>query len=170
MAQYGEMLGVAVARQSTSTPKKTVYNAFSEYFNNPRMTKVKNTNEFSVYMSKAYCLLNKECRYLIAFVKLNLMPIKHSEDLTNLEWVSFQTRTLPDKHDLASHLYNAKRGGLLDTRIEKIDTSSEASTYTCDKLGLVITLLHTKEGLNQYAPTGSVITALETYQTIITWA
>lgn len=170
MAQYGEMLGIAVARQTTTVSKKTVYGAFSDFFNNPRMTKLKNTEDYSVYMSKSYCLLNKDCRYLVAFVPLNLMPIKHSEDLLNLEWVSFQTRTLPDKHDLAPHLYNAKRGGLLDAHIERIDTTDSASTYTCDKLGLVITLLHTKEGLNQYAPTGSVITALETYQTVITWA
>ena len=45
--------------------KQNIYDMFTSYYNNPKMTKLKDIEQYSMYVAKAYCLLNKECRYLI---------------------------------------------------------------------------------------------------------
>jgi hypothetical protein len=161
MAEYGQMI------ESYDPNLDVMYMAFAEYFNNPTMTKIKDVEKFSVYMSKTYCLLSRECRYLIAFINKDGRGIGTLEELKTMAWISFQTRTLPDKHELLPHSYTAKRGGSLDVEINRIKTGEKASTYTCSKLPITLTLLHPKKGSNYYQDKGSVIAALETYQTII---
>ena len=163
MAQYGELV-------DTYEPEHDkIFKAMSDFFNNPSMTKIKNVNNFSVYMSKTYCLLSRECRYLVALVEKDDAHLGKKESLANLRWVSFQTRTLPDNHDLPPHSYTAKRGGILDVEINRIKVEERASIYSCKGLPLQITLLHTKKGSNDYQNKGSVIAALETYQTTVTF-
>lgn len=149
--------------------KESLYEAFDIYFNYPSMTKIKDVENYSVYMSKTYCLLSNECRYIVVFIAKNDMPTNSQERLINLKWHSLQTRTLADQHSLPPHDYQPRRLPSLNVviRREKIDT--EASTYICDSLPIIVTLLHTKNGSNDYQERGTVVSALETYQTIITF-
>lgn len=163
MANYGEVIG------NYNPEYDRIYREIDSYFNHPTMYKIKNTDgKYSVYMSKTYCLLSKECRYLVAIVALNYMPIGGIEKLENLQWISFQTRTLEDNHDLPPHNYQAKRDGFLKKVIDKITNTDGYSLYSCSELPIQVTLLHTKAGSSDYKPKGNVIAALETYQTIIT--
>lgn len=163
MAHYGEILDVY------EPDKDVIYQSMTKFFNNPTMTKIKDIGKYSMYMSKTYCLLNRNCRYLIAFIIKDVHPVGSKEELANLRWDSFQTRTLPENHNLPPHAYKAQRGGLLDVPIKRTNVDDEASTYDCEKLSLVVTLLHTKKGASEYNDNGTLIAALETYNTVITF-
>ena len=184
MAQYGEMFGDAQVHYNTEPQsnaqqygellnayepsKEKMYQAFDDYFNHPTMVKIKDVNGHSMYMSKTYCLLSNECRYIIAFVRQDSMPVRTKESLKILQWVSLQTRTLPDQHSLPPHGYQPKRDGPLHVPIVRTSVTSEASTYSCNDLPVTVTLLHSKKGSVQYQDRGNIIAALETYNTIIT--
>ncbi len=163
MAQYGELLDVY------EPEKDAFYGYFDDYFNHPTMVKIKNVSELGVYMSKTYCLLTNECRYIIVFVNEDYQPAGTKQELKKLPWISLQTRTLSDKHDLPPHDYQPKAIGPLNKKIVRINKTNEASTYRCEGLPITITLLHTKTDTDsEYQQYGNVITALETYQTVIT--
>lgn len=163
MAQYGELLN------AYEPERDALYGYFDDYFNHPTMVKIKNISELGVYMTKTYCLLTNECRYIIAFVNHDYNPVGMKMDLKKLSWVSLQTRTLTDKHDLPSHDYRPRAIGPLNKKIVRINKTKEASTYKCDEIPITITLLHTKHDTDaEYQQYGNIISALETYQTIIT--
>jgi hypothetical protein len=163
MATYGKII------ESYEPDKDTMYKVFSEYFNNPTMTKIKNINIFSMYMSKTYCLLSMECRYIIVFVLQDAFSIGAIEELVTMRWVSLQTRELPDKHTLPPHSYNAVGKGPLTAIIIRTSVEDNSSTYSCESFPITITLLNSvKKNSSVYQDRGTVIAAIETYNTIIT--
>lgn len=166
MSHYGEYLG------TYEPDKQNIYDAFVSFFNNPTMTKIKDIdNMFSMYMTKTYCLLNRDCRYIVILINKDNRSIGSVDLLSSFYWFSLQTRTFSqnEKYNLPSHSYNAVRGGLLDKPIFRTELTDEASIYKCDELKLSITLLHTKNDHNEYIEKGNVLQALETYQTIVTF-
>jgi hypothetical protein len=164
MEEYGEAIG------GYKPEREIVYSAWVTYLDNPTMIKVKDVHEFSMYMTKTHCLLSKQCRYLIALVTKDSMPVGTPEELRNLKWKSFQCRTLEDKHELPPHFFVPKAAGVMGSKLTRIETTDETSTYTCAELPLVFTMLHAKPGVSEYYNTGKVAAALETYQTIVTFA
>lgn len=69
------------------------------------------------------------------------------------------------------HGYVAVAEGPLTAHIFRTDVSKQASTYKCNDLPLIVTLLHTeKKDSNVYQPKGTVIAGIETYETIITFS
>jgi hypothetical protein len=150
--------------------KNHVYEAFVDYFNNPTMYKIKNVKEFSMYIVKIYAMLGNAYRYLIAFVPRDFEPLGTKKLFQDCEWVSLQTRTLEDQHRIPAHSYTAGLIHPLDQKITVQDRSMERSLYKAEKFPLDITLLNTRKNhLHQYHPTGTIISALETFQTIITF-
>lgn len=163
MAHYGQLLDVY------EPEKESLYEDFDNYFNHPIMTKIKNVNDLSMYMTKTYCLLTNECRYIVAFVRVDHNSVSTRKALKELSWVSLQTRTLSDQHTLPPHDYQPRATGPLNKIITRVKIEDGASTYHCDDLPIVVTLLHTKsDSKMEYQPKGNVIAALETYQTIVT--
>jgi hypothetical protein len=114
-----------------------------------------------------YCLLSTEYRYLIVFVEKDGAFPTNEEKLVNLRWLVLQTRTLSDYHDISSHDYEAKRGGILNAEIIRSTVKNNVPTYKCEKLPITISLLHNLNSSSDYQPKGTVIAALETYQTIV---
>ena len=164
MEDYGELLDGGYEPENDY-----IYNLFSKYFNNPNMTKIKNQGNYCLYASKIHCLLNRECRYVIAITNNDGKNIGTVEELRTMKWVSLQTRSLNENLNAVTHGYTAVAEGPLTAIIRRIDVSKEASTYSCDDLPIVVTLLHTeKKNSDSYQPKGTVIAALETYETIIT--
>jgi hypothetical protein len=163
MAQYGELL------DPYEPEKDDVYTNLDNYFNHPVLTKIKNVSDLSVYMVKTNCLLTNEYRYIVVFVKQDHTPVDTGKPLKNLSWVSLQTRTLQDNHDLPAHDYQPRAIGPLNKKISRVGKTKDASTYKCESLPLTITLLHTKADFElEYQQQGNIISALETYHTIIT--
>jgi hypothetical protein len=164
MASYGIII------DEFASVNENIYQMFVDYFKNPVMTKMKDESNFSMYACKAYCLLSKECRYIIVFVNKDNFSIRTEKKLSELFWVSLQTRTLYDQFDIKTHGYQPVAEGPLLAKIERIDISKEASTYKCEDFPIVVTLLHTlKKNSDTYQNRGTVIAALETWETIITF-
>lgn len=165
MANYGQLL------DDFQPEKENVYKAFSDYFNNPTLTKIKNVdNHYSVYMAKTYCLLSTECRYIVVIVELDQENEGSSKQLKDINWVSFQTRTLSDNHNLPPHNYNVVSKGPLLSKITRIKKDDNGSTYRCEDFPIQIMLLNTPKKNNfSYQDNGNVIAALETWETIVTF-
>lgn len=163
MTEYGELFS------EINCDADNMRSGFVAYFNNPVMTKTKSVNGCSIYMAKNYCLLSRLCRYLVAIIEEDNEKIDTKKSLDSLEWVSFQTRTLSENYSLPSHSYVAKRGGPLDIKITRTDISQRGSTYNCENsFPITITLLHENgKSSNDYQPNGTLISALETFNTII---
>jgi hypothetical protein len=163
MAHYGELL------DAYEPEKDALYGYFDDYFNHPTMVKIKNVKNLSVYMTKTYCLLTNECRYIVVFVPQDYNSVGTKQELKSLSWLSIQTRTLSDNHDLPSHDHQPRAIGPLNKKIVRIKKTKLASTYRCEGLPLTVTLLHTKDDTDsEYQQYGNVVSALETYQTIVT--
>ena len=159
---YGELL-------SKHTDKSIIYKAFADYFKNPTMTKIKNINGFSMYLTKLHCLLSTQKRYIIVFIPQDINLIRHTEKLSLLKWKSIQTRTLTDHYDLPKHIHVPTSKTPLKQSINLVKRSDECSVYHSDSFPLEITLLHDKKGSFDYQKKGTIIAALETYQTLIQW-
>jgi hypothetical protein len=145
-----------------------MYEVFSKYLNDPVMTKIKNVEGYSVYMTKTYCLLSNQCRYIVVIIPVDGEDTGNKERLSRLRWISLQTRTLEDKHDLESHYYTPVAEGPLTSIIYKVKSNDVSSTYNCDDFPIVVTLLSVEKQSNEYQNRGTIIAALETWQTIIT--
>ena len=148
-----------------------IYDMFTDYLNNPGMTKIKNDNNLSMYLTKTYCLTSTTCRYIIVFVPQNNSPLGSSEYLKDLKWVSLQTRTLEEKFpSIKYHGYIPEEKGPLLAKIHRMDITKEVSTYKCDDYPIIVTLLHdTKKNSDTYQNSGNIVIALETWNTIVTW-
>lgn len=165
MAQYGKIID-----NNYNPERDNIYKMFIDYFNNPVMTKIKNQDKFSMYMTKAYCLTALTCRYIIVFIYLDNNQVGSEKNLENLRWISFQTRTLDSKLNIVSHGYMKELKGPLLSKIKRVNITPEASTYICDELLLTVTLLHTKQKTQDaYQENGNIILALESWETIITF-
>ena len=163
MAHYGQIIN------NYNPIKNELYKNITNYFNNPVMTKIKDVEKYTMYMTKLYCLLSNNCRYIIVFVNKDNFPKDTTQNLADLEWISLQTRTLPDKYELKSHGYQPKNHPELKKIITRFKKDNKASYYNCEYYPISCTLLHTKTNTtNEYQPKGAIITALETYQTILT--
>jgi hypothetical protein len=166
MADYGEVLDDF----DYDGEKQTIYDIFLKYYNYPSFTKIKDENNFSMYAIKIYCLLSKECRYVIIFTAIDNNEIGEMEDMQNLKWVSLQTRTLPPTIEANTHVYEPRQEGKIMEIINRFNTTKEASFYKCDTLPIKVTLLHTKKkDQYSYQDKGRLISALETWETIITF-
>lgn len=152
------------------------YYLLSEYYDNPVLQKLKNDDEYSIYICKIYSLLLNENRYLIAITHLDQHPIKKYISLKELEWVSFQARVLNSKEyenmEIIRHSYTIKRSVAYQFSVSKISNNKEMSVYRLSKneYPIEITLLHTKNNEFEYPNHGSLVSCLETFQTIISFS
>jgi hypothetical protein len=164
MTEYGQVINPYYDPR-----KNNAYDAFVKYFNNPILTKIKNVDNYSVYMTRIHTLLGNSYRYLILFVEIDVNVVFNtSKNMDEIKWVSLQTRTLEDYHDLKSHTYQPVLKHPLNQKIKNQNMNEKQSTYHSEDFPLVITLLHTrKDNVYEYQPTGTIISAIETFQTII---
>jgi hypothetical protein len=148
--------------------KDNVYESFSDYFNNPILTKIKNVDNYTVYMTRIHTMIGNSYRYLILFVDIDTDMLKTTKNMKELEWISLQTRTLEDDHDLKQHTYQVSQKPPLNQKIHVKTQNEKQSVYHSENFPLVITMLHTRKNNHyQYQPTGTIISALETFQTVI---
>jgi len=159
MSQYGTFV------EDYEPVTEALYAGFVEFLGNPKMYKIKDVESYSMYMVKTECMLSNECRFLIALVRQDAMPMHHAETLDNLQWVSFQARTLTDRHDIPAHGYTA-RYGPLKAVVTKTGETDETTTYGCEDFPITIVMLNRKN--QAYQDRGTVGHAIETFQTIIT--
>lgn len=163
MTEFGEVL------DDYNPVRETIYPLFTKYFDNPVLTKIKNVENYSVYMTKIHALLGIEFRYIIAFIHNDKKPIGTTAPLSSLYWETLQTRTLQDDHRIPVHTYIPHRAPYLDQKIKLIYQDDKQFKYTVEKLPLTVTLLPKTKSNLEYNREGNMISALETYQTIISF-
>jgi hypothetical protein len=151
------------------------------YYNNPSLYKIEDTPDqaFSVYGVRFQCLLHTP-RYLVAVIPVDTHATGTPRPLRDLaHWCSLQTRTVRPTDtsnlgpSLAAHAplpHSARRFAALATApILFRDKDHRESRYDCPALGLRVTLLHPSPHEDPgYRAEGTVLSALESYQTVIT--
>ena len=169
MAEYGELLsgGPEDVVPSTHKTHDEIYGMFCRYFSDPLMYKIKNVHDRSVYMCKLYCLLSRECRYIITIVDVDPFQPLRAIPLKEQRWHCLQTRTLADNHALPQHGYNNRAVGEWSAPIRRIEVTEDACRYVCEDLGLTVELLLNGEIPEKYQPHGTLNSALETFQTVV---
>jgi hypothetical protein len=146
-----------------------IYEVIQSYYNNPVMTKIKDVNNYSVYMAKIKCILANENRYIVAIIYKDSEPIHTTYPLSDLFWVSFQCRSLPENHTIETFLHTPRRGGLFSSPIIVSKRNDDNTTYTCsDFPTITLTVLHKKGDTYIYQEKSILASALETYKTILT--
>lgn len=166
MAQYGEVLQEIDYQEPV---RNQMYKDFNNYFNNPVLSKQTSPDGVhSMYMCKSYSLLSNECRYIIVFVLDDTSPNGTEKNLIDLKWVSLHTRTFLHKEGIKMHGYNPQMSGPLTAPIIRKKVEKEHTIYSCDKYPITVYMLHTnKKTADDYQPRGNIISALETYNTMI---
>lgn len=158
---------MAIPIESGYDPKQEfIYDLFSDYFGNPVMTKLKNINNYSLYICKV-ADLGIEFRYIMVFIKQDRSILGHQEKLRSLPWINLQTRTLQEDHNLIKHSYIPTRNDNVNSTINLISKNDTSYIYKCDNIPIQVTLLGKKKNELDYNPTGRLINAIETYNTII---
>ena len=147
---------------------ENVYNLISNYYENPTMTKFKNVDNLSMYIVILNFNFLKEQRYLIVLVDLDRFELGQKFLLNKLKWRSFQSRVLEERFpNVGVHSYKVKNDSPYNSEIKMISSSPKITTYVCPKFGFKISLLHVKNVKHEYPSSGTISSALETFQTIV---
>jgi len=164
MARYGEIID-----KEYDPAKDGIYALFTEYFGNPLMTKLKNVDQYSVYICKIHALLGIEYRYMILFVHQDKIPLGTQIPMGKLSWISLQTRALQEEHQIPYHSYRPRRLSGLEQKIHLVHKDPQQYVYHAEQLPLIITLLPKTRNTMEYNDHGTLVVAIETYQTIISF-
>jgi len=150
-----------------------VYELISSYYDDPIMIKIKNVDRdtFAMYAIQLPCLLMNEKRFLIALTLNDQRPEGTNEKLSDLRWTSFMIRSLNDETlvHLPIHRYSIKRDHRYTIPLQITFRNKEISTYKTEMGVFLISLLHTKNQEYEYPNEGNLVSALETFQTVIGW-
>ena len=161
---YGEILDT-----SYDPNRDDVYRLFIKYFGDLLMTKIKDVQNYSMYAAKIRCGLSTVHRYVIIFVQGDNLPLGNTDQLRTFRWESLQTRALSDNHNIAPQTYRPRRMPEFLDKINLVSSVDKTYIYHAEKQPLVLTLLAKKSGEMEYQPTGSIVTAIETYSTIVSF-
>ena len=150
------------------------YKAISIFYNNPKMEVLKIADGFVMYGCKLKCLLEIK-RYLFAVVKDDNSNANIGDvcNLDELQWEALHIKELPDKIVFKNkdHEYNPKRIIYLDKPIVRTEISDTESIYMCEyHKDIKIKLIHKdKKSRTQYQETGNLLSAMETFMTVISF-
>jgi hypothetical protein len=162
MAQYGEVL------IDTNPRVDLLYGHFDRYFNYPQMIKIKNIDDKSMYICKIKCIKENTNKYIIVFSLCDTSPIGKHIPLTQLQWSSLHTTILENKYNIIEHEYIPNINTPLNVDINRIKITSEGSTYDCNDFPISVQLIPKNYNSNEYNASGTIISAIETYSTIVT--
>lgn len=146
-----------------------VYEAVLSHVGNPPMQKVRQKDQFGIFMVEITSMLLNEKRFMIAMLAHDNRPIGDVDYLSNLKWTSFQMRTLsePQSLQIAPHNYIVQRGLSSTIGLQCVSRNTQISTYRADGYPIMVSLLHTRNHEYEYPNEGNLASALETFQTII---
>ena len=144
-------------------------NLITEYYGNPTLVKIKQADNESIYIAKVNSHLLTDRQYIIATCKKDKLPLGKIKKLKNLEWIAFQTRYLKNS-DVISFTYNTPTDEKFNIPLTLIKREKKITTYKSESdYPIIVSLLHDTENLYQYPNIGTLITALETFKTIVTF-
>ena len=162
MAQYGQILDSRI-----DIKKINVYDLFSAYFNNPKMEKISDVDEFTMYGCKVNSLVRREKKYILVLVKRGIYH-QVSMRLADIEWIFLQTRTLEEDYNVPTHSYS-NQSHLAPIPIKLVRKSENKTIYSCSEFPITVSLLFSKHQIRPYSDNGTLMLALENYNTIISF-
>ena len=187
--------------------KQDIYNSLVEYFGDVVMTKLnsKSTSDGSVYglyYCRVGCMLCVDNRYLLVIVKESDsnssrnnnqsdgtdIPVGTQMYLSNLHWISFQTRSIDEfetvnPYDIKIKQQNVKnnRNAIVDMEMKMSEELNDRVRYECSEhYPITVDIMKKKsrekniydmmDGYEKeyYTPTCSLQTLLESYQCVLT--
>ena len=148
--------------------KENTYNVISVYFDNPTMTKIQDSEKYSTYSVKIKNLLS-DPRFIIAMVDKDNFPLGKPFRLNKLKWISLQTRKLEDNPNVLKCSYQRKNNSPFNSKIYLVDRKEEITTYISQELPIKVSLLHKNRNTHEFPDEGTITTALETYQSVLTF-
>lgn len=137
------------------------------------MTKVEQFNEYGIYKALVDSLTNGDAKYVVAVVPNDNLQIGSQRLLSSLHWVCFQTRTTDNTRREFSNIqvypqsYYISSSNNITDPIRLVDEKRTHFLYRPDNLPLKIEVLKLSPSDN-FASQGTVLSALELYQTILT--
>lgn len=143
-----------------------LYKCFTEYFNNPVMTKMDSKEGKSIYGVKVKGN-GVDNKFIIVFINEDNLNMGKTKHLSELYWDSLQTRTLDTTYNVATHNYEIRKYKDLLHTIHKQNTDEKGCSYICESLPLKVKLLNYKNQYHNYKEKGTLLSAIETYNTII---
>jgi hypothetical protein len=148
-----------------------IYQLISKYYDEPIMTKTKNVDSLSMYVCQLPCLLMNEKRYLIAIVHKDDHELGYTQSLNTFRWISFQVRSLQEEsyQNIPIHQYKIKRDDRFMIGLTIKNRNQEISVYDSELGVFTVSLLHCKNQEYEYPNEGNLVSALETYQTVLQW-
>lgn len=144
-----------------------IYNLIVEYYDNPILYKVQDENGQSIFGIQLPSLLLNSKRFLLATTKF--CP-EQKKNLKDVPWKFLQIRTLNNQHKYTSLpviTYKQKRNDKFFFPLQVASRNREITTYSTPYDTIDVSLLHVKGIEFEYPNEGTFISALETFQTII---
>lgn len=139
------------------------------YYGNPTLIKIKNANNVSLYLSKVESQLLTDKQYIIATCNQDKFPIGTKKKLQSIKWIAFQTRLMPN-HNSPTFKYNIPTDQKFNINLYVKQREKTMTTYnTNSPYPIAVSLIHDTDNLYQYPNTGTLLTALETFKTVITF-
>lgn len=160
-------------QSSSYNVKLEIYKAITDIYKSFQMTKTSQFDSFGVYKARVECYVCSDIRYIVAVVENDNDPIGTIKPLTELNWISFQTRMTKDQNEfkrfnMFARTYTLPPKSILNDRIKKIGETREKTVYETENLPLNVEILHISEN-DTFTDKGTIIAALELYQTVITF-
>jgi hypothetical protein len=156
----------ALMTQTDSTDH--VRTAILLYFGDLPMHFYRQESIFKVYIAKLSSLQLKQQRYILVFVPDSSIDQDRSPKiLSQLRWTSCHTRELSLNENYFSHNYPAVSNALLRDIITKTDEDKDGNTNYTSKYVKKVMLLKPKESYKNYPNSGTIATALETFNCVI---
>jgi hypothetical protein len=161
MSRYGTVINDLYSAHS-------VREMYSDYFENPVLTKTRNSDVTSVYMVGIQSGFVIDKKYLIAITDRDDSSIGTKKRLIDIPWLSLQTRMIKDSVNCGVYSYSVKKIAPFTDRIVKTTAHEGGTDYYHDKYpNTIITLLNTESNVYPYPSTGTITKALETYKTVV---
>ena len=111
-----------------------------------------------------------EFRYLIVVTDQDQVPMGTNVSLSDLQWKSFQLRTLSKEVKAPEITYKKENNGVFDDDIQlvKRDKTENKVVYQCVHNPLIVELLPTKKGsVHDYPEKATLEAAMDTFQCVI---
>ena len=155
----------------TDPEKEYLYQMITRYYDTPTLLKLRDDQDFSMYGIQLPCFLLNEKRYLILLCPRDAFSKNSRRSMKDLRWISLQARSLHDEAmaSLPLHHYQIKRDNQYAIPLSVFHRSTKVTTYRMDSYPLEVSLLHQRSNEFEYPGEGTLVSALETYQTILQW-
>ena len=175
--------------------KQDIYNSIVDYFGDIIMTKLnsKSTSDgtsYGLYYCRVGCMLCIDNRYLLVIVKEDNDNVSVGTQmyLSNLHWISFQTRSIDEfetvnPYNIKIKQQNVKnnRNNIIDMEMKMSEELNDRVRYECSQhYPITVDVMKKKskekniydmmDGYEKeyYTPTCSIQTLLESYQCVLT--